>query len=87
MTFPKDPHDRLPRGDKNRRISLGIDRDEMARTVGVTPDQLRAYEFTQPDRSFDVEIARRVGITLERLETRRQLVGDDAQLTSSLAAD
>jgi hypothetical protein len=68
MTFPQDPHDRMPRGDKNRRISLGIDRDEMAAFVGVTAEQLHDYEFTQPDKHFDVDVARRVGIILDRLE-------------------
>jgi hypothetical protein len=68
MTFPQDPQDRMPRGDKNRRISLGIDRDTMAKALGITPEQLHDYEFTQPDKHFDAEIARRVGPMLERLE-------------------
>jgi hypothetical protein len=68
MTLPPDPHDRMPRGDKNRRISLGIDRDAMAAMIGITTEQLHDYEFTQPDEHFDVEIAQQVGATLERLE-------------------
>jgi hypothetical protein len=68
MTLPPDPHDRMPRGDKNRRISLGIDRDAMAAMIGITTEQLHDYEFTQPDKHFDVEIAQQVGATLERLE-------------------
>ena len=68
MTLPPDPHDRMPRGDKNRRISLGIDRDAMAAMIGITTEQLHDYEFTQPDKNFDVEIAQQVGATLERLE-------------------
>jgi hypothetical protein len=68
MTFPPDPHDRIPRGDKNRRVSLGIDRESFARTIGVTAEELREYEFTQPDHNFDIGIARRVGPMLDRLE-------------------
>lgn len=68
MTFPRDPRDRMPRGDKNRRISLGIDRDVMAAQAGVSVEQLHDYEFTQPDKHFDLDVARRVGATLERLE-------------------
>lgn len=71
MTFPHDPHDRLPRTDKNRRLSIGLDRDEMAEAVGITAEQLRHYEFTQPDRGFDPALADRVGATLERLEETR----------------
>lgn len=69
MTFPRDPRDRMPRGDKNRRIEMGIDREEMAAAAGVPVEVLHAYEFTQPDHSFDLEVARRVGAALERLET------------------
>jgi hypothetical protein len=71
MTFPSDPHDRLPRGDKNRRLSLGVTREEMATTAGVTVEQLHDYEHTQPDRRFSIAIARRVGAALEALETSR----------------
>ncbi len=71
MTFPSDPHDRLPRGDKNRRLSLGVTREEMATTVGVTVEQLHDYEHTQPDRRFSIAIARRVGAALEALEASR----------------
>lgn len=71
MTFPCDPHDRLPRGDKNRRLSLGASREEMAEAAGITVEQLHDYEHTQPDRSFNIEIAERVGAALERLEATR----------------
>jgi len=71
MTFPSDPRERLPRGDKNRRLSLGVTREEMAGAAGITIDQLHDYEHTQPDRSFSVEIAERVGAALERLEAIR----------------
>ena len=71
MTFPSDPHDRLPRGDKNRRLSLGVTREEMATTAGVTVEQLHDYEHTQPDRRFSIAIARRVGAALEALEASR----------------
>lgn len=72
MTYPHDPHDRLPRGDKNRRVSLGLDRDEMAASLGITQEQLRQYEFTQPDRGFSADLAMRVGETLEFLEATRK---------------
>ena len=68
MTFPRDPHNRLPRGDKNRRLSLGVSNEEMAATVGITVEELHEYEHTQPDRRFSLEIARRVGAALERFE-------------------
>ena len=75
MTFPRDPRDRVPRGDKNRRIEMGVDRDVMAATVGITTEQLHDYEFTQPDKHFDLDIARRVGATLERLEAAGEPYG------------
>ena len=71
MTFPRDPRDRLPRGDKNRRLSLGASREEMAATAGITVEELHDYEHTQPDRHFNFEIAERVGAALERLEKTR----------------
>jgi transcriptional regulator with XRE-family HTH domain len=71
MTFPSDPRERLPRGDKSRRISLGVTREEMASAAGITVEQLYDYEHTQPDRHFSVAIARRVGAALETLEATR----------------
>jgi hypothetical protein len=71
MTFPSDPNDRLPRGDKNRRLSVGLSNDEMAAICGLTTRQLRYYEFTQPDHGFDVAVAARVGEALEMLERTR----------------
>lgn len=71
MTFPSDPRERLPRGDKSRRISLGVTREEMASAAGITVEQLYDYEHTQPDRHFRVAIARRVGAALETLEATR----------------
>jgi hypothetical protein len=71
MTFPSDPGKRLPRGDKNRRLSLGVSRDLMAEAAGITVEQLHDYEHTQPDRRFSLEIARRVGSALEQLEATR----------------
>jgi hypothetical protein len=68
MTFPSDPHQRVPRGDKNRRVALGIDCGAMAEAAGITVQQLHSYEFTQPDRAFSVTTARRVGTALERFE-------------------
>lgn len=63
-----DPADRQPKGDHNRRIAMGLDVDQFAAEAGVTTEQLREYEMTSPDHDFDVEVARRVGYTLERLE-------------------
>lgn len=63
-----DPADRQPKGDHNRRIAMGLDIDQFAAEAGVTTEQLREYEMTSPDHDFDVEVARRVGYTLERLE-------------------
>lgn len=71
MAFPSNPHDRLPRGDKNRRLSLGISREEMAQAAGVTVERLHDYEHTQPDRHFSMAVARRVGAALEQLEATR----------------
>jgi hypothetical protein len=76
MTFPRDPRHRVPRGDKNRRIEMGVDRDVMAATVGITTEQLHDYEFTQPDKHFDLDIARRVGAALERLEASQERYGN-----------
>ena len=68
MSFPIDPSQRQPQGDHNRRLALGLDPDEFAREAGVTTEELRDYERTSPDHDFDLEVARRVGFTLERLE-------------------
>ena len=66
-TLP-DPSQRQPKGDHNRRVAMGVDIDRFAAEAGVTTEQLREYEMTSPDHDFDVEVARRVGYTLERLE-------------------
>jgi hypothetical protein len=71
MVFPRDPHDRLPRGDKNRRLSLGLSREEFAAAAGLSVEQLHDYEHTQPDRHFSFAIAQRVGETLEAFEATR----------------
>ena len=66
-TLP-DPSQRQPKGDHNRRLSLGLDPDAFAAEAGVSVEALRQYEMTGPDQDFDEEVARRVGFTLERLE-------------------
>jgi hypothetical protein len=66
-TLP-DPAARQPKGDHNRRVAMGLDIDQFAAEAGVSPQALRDYEMTSPDHDFDVEVARRVGFTLERLE-------------------
>ena len=63
-----DPSRREPKGDHNRRLSLGLDPDQFAAEAGVSVEALRDYEMTSPDHDFDPEVARRVGFTLERLE-------------------
>lgn len=69
VTFPTDPNDRVPKGDHNRRLALGMDLDAFATAAGVTPEQLKQYELTLPDAGgFDLLVAQRVGATLERLE-------------------
>lgn len=77
MTFPADPAQRSPKGDHNRRLSLGIDVDDFAAEAGITPAELRAYEFTDVDGSFDAAIAERVGRALERLEAARPAIVDN----------
>jgi hypothetical protein len=68
MTFPIDPSQRQPKGDHNRRLALGLDPDAFALEAGVTVEALRQYELTSPDQDFDLDVARQVGFTLERLE-------------------
>ena len=68
MSYPPSSTERSPKGDHNRRLSLGVDVDRLAAEAGITPGELRAYEFTPVGEDFDVEIARRVGEALERLE-------------------
>jgi hypothetical protein len=68
MSFPKDPSERQPKGDHNRRLSLGLEPEDFAAEAGVTVEALREYEMTSPDHDFDVEVAHRVGEALERLE-------------------
>lgn len=65
---PVDPAMREPKGDHNRRLSLGLDPDRFAALAGITPAELRSYELTSPDEKFDLEIARRVGLALDELE-------------------
>ena len=60
--------DRQPKGDHNRRLALGLEVDEFAAQAGVTADELREYEQTWPDHDFDLDVARRIGAALERLE-------------------
>ncbi|WP_156385936.1 hypothetical protein [Devosia sp. Root685] len=68
MTQHVPPTMREPKGDHNRRLSLGMEPEAFAAAAGITPEQLRAYELTSPDQDFDLEVADRVGWALERLE-------------------
>jgi hypothetical protein len=62
------PQQREPKGDHNRRLSLGLDLDDFALEAGVTSKELKDYEMTLPDDDFDFEVARKVGAALDRLE-------------------
>ena len=62
------PTQREPKGDHNRRLSLGLDLDEFALEAGVSSKELFDYEMTLPDDDFDLEVARKVGAALDRLE-------------------
>lgn len=68
MTIPADPAERQPKGDHNRRLSLGLDPEQFATAAGITVEELRDYENTWPDHEFSPMIAQRVGEALERLE-------------------
>ena len=68
MPTPLDPAMREPKGDHNRRLALGMDTDAFAVEAGVAVDDLRKYEMTGPDGDFDLLVADRVGVALERLE-------------------
>jgi hypothetical protein len=63
-----NPAERQPKGDHNRRVSLGLDPDQFAAAAGITVDELRDYENTWPDHEFSPMIAERVGAALDRLE-------------------
>ncbi|PXA99855.1 hypothetical protein DMC47_01280 [Nostoc sp. 3335mG] len=62
------PSMREPKGDHNRRLSLGLEPDDFALEAGVSVEELRAYELTGPDQDFDFAVAERVGAALDRLE-------------------
>jgi len=68
MTFPADPSRRQPKGDHNRRLALGLEPEALAAEAGVTVEELREYERTRPDGTFDETVAGRVGAALERIE-------------------
>lgn len=70
MTFPTNPAERQPKGDHNRRLSLGLDPESFAAAAGITVDELKDYENTWPDHEFSPMIAERVGEALERLENQ-----------------
>lgn len=68
MTFPQDTMQRQPKGDHNRRLSLGLSVDQFAKIAGLTSEQVHEYEMTSPDHRFDPEVAQRYGEALERIE-------------------
>lgn len=57
-----------PKGDHNRRLSLGLDPDQFAAEAGITTEELRDYERTGPDHDYDPSVALRVNLALNRLE-------------------
>lgn len=57
-----------PKGDHNRRIALGLEREQLAELAGVGPDELRQYETTAPDHEYDAAVAASVALTLDRIE-------------------
>ncbi|MCR6670708.1 hypothetical protein [Devosia ginsengisoli] len=68
MSLPIDPGRRSPKGDHNRRLALGMELERFAAEAGIQPEQLRQYELTSPDQDFDLDVADRVGLALDRLE-------------------
>jgi hypothetical protein len=68
MTEHVPPTMREPKGDHNRRLSLGMEPEQFAAAAGITVEQLRAYEITGADQTYDLDIADRIGWALERLE-------------------
>ena len=68
MSNSTDPALREPRGDRNRRISLGLEPEQFAAEAGISVDDLRAYENAADDHMFSPTIAQRVGEALDRLE-------------------
>lgn len=57
-----------PKGAHNRRLSLGMEPEDLALEAGVTVEQLGDYERTGPDQDYDAEVARLVYAALDRLE-------------------
>lgn len=64
----RDSSQRQPKGDHHRRLALFLEPDAFAAEAGITTDELREYERTNPDGKFDVGVAERVGEALRRLE-------------------
>lgn len=77
MTHPSNPNERSPKGDHNRRLSLGVDASSFARLAGVTVEQLNGYERTSPDHDFDLVVADKVGAALEVMEAVKEPLVDN----------
>lgn len=77
MTFPRNPDQRFPKGDHNRRLALGVDADEFAAIAKISTDELHAYELSPPDGPFDEEVGQKVGRALEKLEATRNPLVDN----------
>jgi hypothetical protein len=72
MTYPSNPLNRSPKGDHNRRLSLGLAPDAFSRLANITTEELHRYEMTPPDGDFDPEVAEKVGSALEVMEAVKQ---------------
>lgn len=77
MTYPPNPAERSPKGDHNRRLSLGLSPEAFAAQAGITVEALHEYESTWPDHQFPLEVAERVGQALERLEALKEPIVDN----------
>lgn len=68
MSTYTSPEMRAPKGDHNRRLSLGIDIDDFAKEAGLTREQVHDYEMTPIEHNHDLDVAQKYGIALNRLE-------------------
>ncbi|WP_423066191.1 hypothetical protein [Devosia sp. CN2-171] len=86
MTYPANPADRSPKGDHNRRLSLGLDTDDFAQAAGISVEDLHEYETTAPDHKFRTDVAERVGRALESLERSETGLVDNGPIPPSESA-
>lgn len=65
MTMGQTPN---PSRDQMRRVSLGIEPEAFAAEAGISVAELGDYERRTHGEDFDIEVARLIGIALDRLE-------------------